>query len=364
MKTRALKNYDSSVGVEVYDIDLNSNEEIIELGKLVASQCVTFIDQQIDTHRLYDIMTQWGTPSRALLHNYILQRKIEGRHWREILLNLGLIAKEVSDMSDAVSIVSYKKDEKDRPKGIFSNGELDWHSDQCGFDDAPRMIGLQSISDSVNSQTQFLCTHDAYESLSRDMKSMVQELVCKHRWVDGVMAPGLNETQSLIIHYNMVPLDGMETKLFTESATGLPGIKLPSHSFDGFVGMSTEESQRVLNELKKVIYNDKYVYTQDWQDGQIVFMDQEITLHKRPTNVADGSLRTMARVITYLDKLYPNKIPATHVRYKGDMLSHDEFAKLVDEDRKKIFDEAQHSNYTSADANVPVIGVDTKVHAY
>lgn len=364
MKTRALKNYDSSIGIEVYNIDWNNSQEILELGRLVASQCIVHINERIETQKLYDVMTQWGSPGRALLYNYILQRKIEGRHWREILLNLGLYAKEVQDLSDAVSIVSYKKDEKGRPKGIFSNGELDWHSDQCGFDDAPRMIGLQSISDSANSQTQFLCTHDAYESLSSDMKSMVKELVCKHRWVDGVMAPGLNETQTLIIHYNMVPLDGMETNLYSESATGLPGIKLPSHSFDGFVGMNDVESQKILNELKKVIYQDRYVYTQDWQDGQIVLMDQEITLHKRPTNVEDGSLRTMARVITYLDKLYPNKTPATQVRYKGQMYSHDEFAKLVDEDRKRIFEEAQHGEYTSADDNVPVIGVDTKVYAH
>ena len=34
MKTRALKNYSASVGCEAYDIDFNSDAEIIELGKL------------------------------------------------------------------------------------------------------------------------------------------------------------------------------------------------------------------------------------------------------------------------------------------------------------------------------------------
>jgi hypothetical protein len=156
----------------------------------------------------------------------------------------------------------------------------------------------------------------------------------------------------------------METKLYSESVTGLPGIKLPSHSFDGFVGMSNEESNKLINELRKTVFNDKYVYTQHWDDGQIVFMDQEITLHKRPTNVQDGSLRTMARVITYLDKLYPEKSPATHVRYCGEMYSHDEFAQLVDQDRKKIFNEAQHGEYTDASHNVPNVGVDTGNYAY
>jgi hypothetical protein len=348
MKTRLLKNYGASVGVEAYDIDWNSHEEVLELGRLCASECIVFVDEKIPTETLYNTMTKWGDTSRALIHEYVIQRKIEGRHWREILLNLGYIAKDVGkDLNPAVSIVSYKKDDAGRPRGIFSNGELDWHSDQCAFDDAQRIIGLQSISDSKNSQTTFLCTHDAYESLSSDMRSTVKELAVRHKWVDGVMAPGLNATQTLLIHYNMVPLDGMETKLYSETASGLSGMKIPSHSFDGFVGMSRAESDRLMAELKKAVYQEKYIYRQNWEDGQIVFMDQEITLHARPTNVQDGDKRTMARAITYVNYLYPTNSRATHVRYNGQIISHDELAELVDQDRRLRFEQEQRGEYSS-----------------
>lgn len=350
MKTRALKNYDSTVGCEVYDIDLNCDDEIIELGKLVAGQCIVYVDQRIDTRRLYNIMKQWGDGSRSPTHQYILDGRLQGRHWREILLHLGLVVhKDLQDMADAVSVVSYKNDDKNRPLGLFTNGELDWHSDQCASDDAQRIIGLQSISDTQNSQTTFLCTHDAFESLSSDMRSMVKELYCRHVWRDGVMAPSLNRTQTILIHYNMVPLDGMETRLYQETCTGLSGIKLPTHSFDGFVGMSREESDRVMTELKKAIYQDKYVYTQNWQDGQIVFMDQEITLHARPTNVLDGDKRTMIRTVTYLNKIFPNHQPASTVRYNGQEYLHEEFAKLVDADRLRYFELEQRGEYTEYD---------------
>lgn len=346
MKTRALKNYDSSVGCEVYDIDLNSDEEILELGKLVADQCVVFIDQKIATERLLAIMNQWGDDSRALVHNFIINRKIQGRHWRDAYLNLGYLTKDLGKMSTAVCRVMYGKDEKTgRPLGMFTEGELEWHSDQAAFDDAPRMIGLQSISDSANSQTQFLCTYDAFESLSSDMKSMVKELVCKHVWHDGLIAPGLNHKQSILVHYNTVPLDGMETSLYSEAANGRPGIKFPPTTFDGFVGMSKEESLKIYNELKAAIFHDKYVYTQDWVDGQIVFMDQEITLHKRPTNIQAGNKRLMHRVISYMNKLYPQHQPSEYVRYDGRLVGHDEFAALVDQARivefeKELEDEA------------------------
>lgn len=340
MKTRPLKNYYGSIGCEVYDIDLTSDEEILELGKLVADQCVVFIDQATETKRLYDIMTQWGDPSRALIHNYIISQRISGRHWRDLLLHLGYINNGMGELAGAVSRVSYLKDNRGRPQGIFSNGELDWHSDQCAFDDAPRTIGLMSVSDTDRSQTQFMPTHDQFLSLSSDMQSMVKELIVKHKWREGDegCAPGLNYEQTLIIHYNGVPLDGMETRLYSETVTGRPGIKFPHFNFDGFVGMSDSESWKLYNELKRHIYDDRFVYTQNWQDGQIVFMDQEITLHKRPTNVLDGDRRMMHRVITYLNKINPDIQPATTVRYQGQILTHDEFAVLVDQDRKRQFD--------------------------
>jgi alpha-ketoglutarate-dependent taurine dioxygenase len=349
MKTRALKNYDSSVGCEVYDIDLNSDAEILELGRMVASQCIVFVDQNISTARLAQVMEQWGQPSRALVHDWVINGQLKGRQWREILLNLGLADSHAKKISKAVCSITYRKDEKDRPTGMFTNGELDWHSDQCAVDDAPRVIGLQSVSDTDRSQTTFLCTHDAYESLSSDMRSMVRELVVRHKWRDGVMAPGLNETQTLIIHYNMVPVDGLETRLYSENALGLPGIKLPSHSFDGFVGMSQEESYKIFRELKKSIFQDRWVYTRDWQDGQIVFMDQEITLHARPTNVQDGDARLMSRVITYLDRVCPTKLPSKTVRLDGRILTHDEFMQVVDVDRLRRFEEQQQGDYTKFD---------------
>jgi hypothetical protein len=145
----------------------------------------------------------------------------------------------------------------------------------------------------------------------------------------------------------MVPMDGLETRLKTESAAGLSGIKFPAHSFDYFKGMSRAESQKVLIELHKAVYQDKYVYTHDWKDGQIVWMDQEITLHMRPTKVLPGSKRSMVRIISYLDKLYPNKGLIDFVKLDGKKVSHDEFAVMVDQERKKFFEEEQQGGYAS-----------------
>lgn len=339
MKTRRLNQYGASVGVEAYDIDWANKEEVLELGKLAADHCIVFVDQQVSTKLLFESMLCWGDASQALIHEYVIQKKLSGRHWRKLLANIGYISQDNIDLA-GVSTVSYKKDDRGRPRGLFQNGELDWHSDQCATDDSQRIIGLQSVSDTVNSQTQFLCTHDAFESLSSDMRSMIKELIVKHKWVDNLMAPDLNEDQTMLLRFNMVPIDGMETHLYRETATGRPGIKFPSHTFDGFVGMTREESDKIISELKSIVYKDQYVYTQNWQDGQIVFMDQEITLHKRPTNIKDGDKRTMARCITYVNHLFPDAAygrRATEVRYKGQVLTKDQFVNVVDQDRQNAF---------------------------
>jgi alpha-ketoglutarate-dependent taurine dioxygenase len=340
MKTRSLQNYDASVGVEVYDIDWNCEEELLELGRLCASQCIVFLNENLSVEKLFDVMGKWGDPSRAFTHEYICDKKLTGRHWREILTNLGYISNAAGDyLSQSVAYVSYKQGEKGRPAGMFQNGELNWHCDQCALEDGQRVIGLKSVSDTENSQTQFLCTHDAYESLSSDMQSMVKELVVKNKWFDNAMAPVLNDIQANLLRYNMVPLDGMETSLYTETASGLPGMKIPNCSFDGFVGMSREESDRVMDEIKKTVLQDKYVYTQNWNDGQVVFMDQEITLHKRPTNIESGNKRTMARSIFYVNKLYdsPKSKKVEKVRYNGSFHDMGDFIALVDEDRKQRY---------------------------
>ena len=41
--------------------------------------------------------------------------------------------------------------------------------------------------------------------------------------------------------------------------------------------------------------------------------------------------------LSYLNKIYPDCQPTTHVRYQGQMLTHDEFAAVVDNDRLQIF---------------------------
>lgn len=75
----------------------------------------------------------------------------------------------------------------------------------------------------------------------------------------------------------------------------------------------------------------------DWQDGQAVFMDQNITLHARPTNVKDGDKRTMARMVTFLDKLYEHQNDEEFYRWKGQYYDEEAFLDIIDQARKQEY---------------------------
>lgn len=233
--------------------------------------------------------------------------------------------------------VSYAKNKRGKPVGLFTNGELDWHSDQQASYAAQRVIGLSSLLGTRNSQTTFLCTAPVYDALNCEDKTMFDELISVWEWDGGSMSEEIIPSQLDIVRANMVPVDGMECPLIDQTASGRKGFKFPSHCFKRFRDVSVDESIKIKTHIWSKLNNPKNIYTQNWEDGQTVFMDQNITLHARPTNVKDGGARTMARMVSFMEKLFPNQVLNGDVMFNGQEISRADFAILVDESRKKQF---------------------------
>lgn len=325
--------------VEVSDIDLNNNAECTELGKIVAHECVVFVDQSVSEERLHEIHMLWGQPAKAILHRYVGERLLGGKHWRNLLVNLSRASKPVDHIAhqDGMSRVSYVKNKRGKPTGLFTNGELDWHSDRQSIKDSQSVVGLMSLWGTKNSQTTFLCTAPAYDSLNHDDKSMVDELVTIWEWDGGKMSEDLLPEQKEIIRYSAFPMPNMESHMVEQTATGRKGLRFPTHSFGRFKGMDKAESEKYRQHLWSLISKPEHIYTRDWEDGQTMFMDQNITLHARPTNIKDGDKRTLCRMISYLDRIFPDHAPLDYIDYHGTRYSHAEFAKLADDYRREEF---------------------------
>ena len=102
--------------------------------------------------------------------------------------------------------------------------------------------------------------------------------------------------------------------------------------------MTEEESLKFKDYLWEKINRPEYIYTHNWKDGQVVYMEQNITLHARPTDITDGNMRKLWRNISYMDKLYPGEGHKDEYTVDGKVMNGSEFLTLVDDIRKEEYE--------------------------
>lgn len=320
------------------DLDLYKDEDSNALGREVAEKCVVFVDQKLSMDRLWQIHENWGSDSPSIIHMLTFLGKLKGPHWNSARLNIMQSVNEFEDKyKHKLSTVTYQKNKKGRPQGIFTNGKLGWHSDQVTLDDSQRVIGLYAVEHTEGSQTAFLCTAEAYDKLNHEDKTMVDELKSVYKWNVENFTGDLIPEQKQLVRMNQVPLDGMSCSLKQETAAGTPGVHFPGSLFSHFMGMEKEESVKFKEHIWDQINKDEYIYTHDWKDGQVVFMDQNITLHARPTDVKDGNQRKMWRCISYMDNLFPGNGHNPKIVIDGVETEMDTFVGMVDDVRRNEY---------------------------
>lgn len=348
VKTQQLQN-----AVEAFDFDINSDEHIPDIGRLIADKQVVVVKQRVTQARHYDILDSWGGPGMSPVIGAIGTGKLKGKHWNAIRNTIIRIGSTIDPRHrNRMQSVTFQKDHKGRALGIFTNGKLGWHNDQPSFESAQRVVGLASVEGSEGSQTTFLSSAECYADLNHEDKTQVDELLCVNSWnmnynKDGALqnfAGELIEEQHAIMRYNGCPLDGLMAPLRAETASGVPGIHFPGSLFGHFYGMTPKESEKFIKHIWSLMNQPKHIYTHNWKNGEVCYMDQAITLHARPTSVDEGNTRKMWRCSGYLDKLYPNKGPMTMtVNVDGKNITWDELFKRVDEVRLTEYNSAKWS---------------------
>ena len=79
MKVQRLQN-----AVEAFDFDINANDEIEDLGRLLADQQVVVVKQKITEKRHFDILDSWGSSGMSPIIYGIGTGKLKGLHWNSI----------------------------------------------------------------------------------------------------------------------------------------------------------------------------------------------------------------------------------------------------------------------------------------
>lgn len=207
-----------------------------------------------------------------------------------------------ADEEYLVQRVTGEKTKKGIATGIFGNGELDWHSNMNGDMDRARGVALQGSWHCEGTHTAFMDTVKAYADLPDDIKERCEGVIGQYeyapeKWAKGVPAPQLN----MMIGMGLV--DRKYTMpLVNEGFNGKKGLYFHFHNNCNF---PTDPELKDI--LMQHCFQDKYCYSHEWHEGDIVISDQVLTLHKRvewdPEIIAK---RVLHRITFHYDNMIPD----------------------------------------------------------
>ena len=345
MKVKKLRGF-GSIGVEVNeDLNLITDEEIEMLGRVIADQLVVSVDAtncRLTPARLNYIAKKFGDPfggieTKQSVYELVETKKKEGSLTRadlQVLKELRKIRQGLEEYDGQIWVTG-KKDQDGDYMGMFADGELDWHSDRQGTGNFCPCIGLMAVEGTLGTSTEFLQTADAFEKLSAGDQKFLSELIAIHSYTPGKIAPGLNKSQDNIVRMNMCPIDLSEVPVACFSTTGRSGIRLSYNTIVGFKGYSDKDTPEIIKWMLDIFMKDEYLYHHDWKDGDMVWMDQTITVHRRPTK--DCSKRVLIRQTCNFDNLLGKGTQGLqNIGYElpgiikeGKMITRDEFIHSV-----------------------------------
>ena len=154
-----------------------------------------------------------------------------------------------------------------KPGMAGDKNTFDWHVDSPEVPERNQLLYLRAVKGSQGSRTSWNNNLLAYHELDQHTKDSIAHLHCVYGNIEALWAPDYNG-----IYYNYE---------WTPSLVDDDRMYYVPYQLQKFVELSYEESQAINKKLIAHIFQDKYVYHHDWQDGDLIIADQWNGLHKR-----------------------------------------------------------------------------------
>lgn len=298
-----------TAGIFIDDLDLDCicDEEWMEIGSMHLKSLVTILRNVKCTKERYaELINKFGSarPTAVTARKYknkynkswdwVVSEAKKGSQLIDEIDRYAInTAESVTIRTDngyAMAKVAGGYDDQGTPLGFFSEGDLGWHSNESGTLTFAPGVALMGFQKMIGSSTGFLTTHDYYMSVSNAFRSELDDMIILHRYVPFKINPGNNQLQDQVLGINMCPVDDTEVPLVIKSPGGITGLHFSINTMDSIKGASKQESERVFNELKKALFDEKYIYDHWYQqDNDICLFDNSITQHRR-LGYIDGRL--------------------------------------------------------------------------
>ncbi len=233
------------------DIKTLSNEQLIEVAKLVVSNTVVVFENQ----------------------------KLSPDEQLEICKVIGKVQPTLSERSKHISIrdgilrVTGQKNSDGIP-GLFGHKEdLDWHANQPSNKNRSPLIWLYGETGTKGSRTSWINNIESYKDLPDELKEELMdiEVIC------GYKQGNYSHSSFFKEHINF----DNPIKIVQTNSEGKTGLFFPFLQIFGFKDKSDEYFKSIMKKLTEHILQEKYAYHHNWKDGDIVISEQWLSIHKR-----------------------------------------------------------------------------------
>jgi len=247
-----------------------------------------------------------------LLDDAVVAQCLEALKWRGVLLIRGAdldddqqlafsrrIGEVVSHKDKAIFTISLDPDVN--PLAEILKGTFNWHLDGT-YDKVPQKATTLTAKVVAMSggQTEFASTYAAYENLPDDTKKRIDGLKVIHTFEAAQKGVIDNPSEKQLAAWRRLPPN--EVSLVWQRRDGRRSLVLGSTA-DYIAGMDAAESRALLDELLDWSTQERFRYTHEWAEGDLVVWDNTGLLH-RALPYSASSQRTLHRTTMHGEEAF------------------------------------------------------------
>ncbi len=184
-----------------------------------------------------------------------------------------------------ISYVTNLKDGLGEPLGGLSYGEVAWHTDQAYRLNPATGAVLYAAEVPENAgRTSFNNLYLAWENLPGNLKAAVEGregVYSYHQRMYVGMKEAFSRDKPFTSDLMKQTPDVIHPLTLKHPLTGRTALYFDVSTLTHIVGLSVEESQELIDAVAPHVTRDAYVYTHNWQPGDVVMWDNGCLLHRR-----------------------------------------------------------------------------------
>ena len=251
-----------TVILDEFDFRLATQEEINLICRLIARYTLVVVrDQKLTLAEEIAVLHMFKNPKPAFAQT--------DEYFEQNAADL------TSDPVGLVCRVTGEKDALGRTGIAGHEEEMAWHNNMPYDPDRSPIVWLYSVKGSAGSRTSYNNTTLAYRDLTQEARDKLKDLKCIYFSGISLDSSDISESVNKEIHTEYTP-----PLVYTNNA-GQVGLYLSPYLLENFVGLTKEQTNKIVEPLFEFVTQDKYCYHHNWADGDVLLGEQWLGIHKR-----------------------------------------------------------------------------------